>query len=113
MDIFCERKSDDSTQLISTLRATNLVNIVPMLYGILHKDASTPIKSIYFNCSTNIGNSHAKSSSSSSSLLSKDVIDLELTTLGVRLLNQIITLDLSRVQVRNYIRLFKNYKQCK
>jgi len=75
-----------------------------MLYGILHKDASTPIKSIYFNCSTNTNNSPNNNTKV------KDAVDLELTMLGVRLLNQMIILDLKRFQV-TFLIIFKFSKQ--
>ena len=77
---------EDSTQLLTTFKATNLVNIVSMLYGMLHKDASTPVKYDQTNMST----SNAKK---------QPTTTLELTTLSVKLLNQMIILDLNMVQV--------------
>ncbi|CAF0765123.1 unnamed protein product, partial [Brachionus calyciflorus] len=53
VDIFSEKKQEDTTQLISTFKATNLVNIISMLYGMLHKDASTPVKSNHSQISAN------------------------------------------------------------
>lgn len=96
-EIFSERKTEDSTQLISTLKATNLVNIVSMLYGMLHKDASTPVKSIPLNTSPPSTNN----TNNNSNVKKQTDITLELTTLGVKLLNQMIILDLNMVQVRH------------
>lgn len=40
MGVFDSKKSEDTTQLIATLRVTDLVGIVSLLYGILlHCDA--------------------------------------------------------------------------
>lgn len=72
---------------MSTLKATNLVNIVSMLYGMLHKDASTPVKSSS-NLLSNVQNEKKQTSTT-----------LELTTLSLKLLNQMIILDLGLVQV--------------
>ena len=81
IDIFSPRKIEDSTQLISTIKATNLVNIVSMLYGMLHKDASTtPVKFAGAN------------------IKKQTLTTLELTKLSLKLLNQMIVLDLSMVQ---------------
>ncbi len=85
-DIFSTRKTDDNTQFIATLKTTNLVNIVSMLYGMLHKDASTPVKS---GQSPNSGVKPKK----------QPLASLELTTLSFKLLNQMIILDLNMIQV--------------
>ncbi len=81
LDLFSPRKTDDSTQLISTIKATNLVNIISMLYGMLHKDASTtPVKF----ATTNVKK--------------QTLTTLELTKLSLKLLNQMMVLDLNMVQ---------------
>ena len=81
LDIFSPRKTEDNTQLISTIKATNLVNIISMLYGMLHKDASTtPVKF----ATTNVKK--------------QTLTTLELTKLSLKLLNQMIVLDLNMVQ---------------
>ena len=81
LDIFSPRKTEDTTQLISTFKATNLVNIISMLYGMLHKDASTtPVKF----ATTNVKK--------------QTPTTLELTKLSLKLLNQMSVLDLSMVQ---------------
>ena len=85
-DIFTERKCEDSTQLIGTFKATNLVNIVSMLYGMLHKDASTPVK-------------YEQSNSSHVNTKKLHRTTLELTTLCIKLLNNMIVIDLNMVQV--------------
>lgn len=71
-----------------------------MLYGMLHKDASTPIK---YDQSTTNSVDHIKKQQPSSTL--------ELTTLSLELLNQMIVLDLNMVQVglENLKFLFKNF----
>lgn len=56
-----------------------------MLYGMLHKDASTPDKSNQLSGSMNVKRQTS--------------ITLELTTLSLKLLNQMIVLDLNMVQV--------------
>lgn len=85
--MFTDRKPEDTTQLISTFRSTNLVNIISMLYGMLHKDASTPVK---YDQTTNSVDNIKKQQPFST---------LELTTLSLKLLNQMTVLDLNMVQV--------------
>ena len=81
LDTFSPRKTEDTTQLISTIKTTNLVNIVSMLYGMLHKDASTtPVKL------------------PTSNIKKQTLTTLELTKLSLKLLNQMMVLDLNMVQ---------------
>ena len=97
---FTDKKSEDCTQLMVTLKATNLVNIVSMLYGMLHKDASTPVKYENASLAANAKKLHPNT--------------LELTTLCVKLLNTMMLLDINMVQVRDvFIRaqLYFNYFQ--
>ena len=95
IDIFSERKTDDSTQLISAIKATNLVNIISMLYGMLHKDASTPVKS-----------ANQQNTNSTSNLKKQTTTTFELTILSLKLLNQMIVLDLNMVQVNKFVNYF-------
>ncbi len=88
-DIFSSKKTDDSTQFISTLKITNLVNIISMLYGMLHKDASTPVK-------------YNQSPPSTIKDKKQPFVTLELTKLSFKLLNQMIILDLNMIQVNHF-----------
>lgn len=90
--MFTDRKPEDHTQLIATFKATNLVNIISMLYGMLHKDASTPVKNDLTN--NRVESMERKQLSST----------LELSTLSLKLINQIAVLDLNMVQVRKKIK---------
>jgi hypothetical protein len=60
-----------------------------MLYGMLHKDASTPVK---YNQLTSTNNNIKKQTTTT----------LELTNLSIKLINQMIKLDLNMVQVKFY-----------
>ncbi len=83
---FTRLQTEDHSQLINTLKETNLVNIISMLYGMLHKDASTPIRYDPVNGAAE----QTKKSQPPSSL--------ELTTLSLRVLNQMMVLDVQMVQ---------------
>jgi transaldolase len=111
-DAFADRKVEDTTKLISTLKATNLVNIVSMLYGMLHKDASTPVKSIN-HCDSHNTSHSASSSNVTTAALAKTQTDstLELSRMSIQLLNQMFLLDLNMVQVRRYSKKMKNFKK--
>ena len=95
---FSERKPEDVTQLINTFKITNLVNIISMLYGMLHKDASTPVK--YDPSTSSVENIKRKQPSST----------LELTNLSLKLLNQMTVLDLNMVQVDLFVIVLKKNK---
>lgn len=85
-DIFSKRKVEDTSHLLMTFKTTNLVNIVSMLYGMLHKDASTPIK-------------YDTNGSAEQTKKKQPLSTLDLTTLALKFLNQMITLDFYMVQV--------------
>ena len=86
-DTFSERRIEENANLINTFRDTQLVNIISMLYGMLHKDASTQIK-------------HEQSNGSSDSVRKQQPVStVELASMSLRLLNQMIVLDLNLVQV--------------
>lgn len=85
-DIFSKSKAEDIPHLLNIFKTTNLVNIISMLYGMLHKDASTPIR-----YDTNGSAEQTKKNQPTSTI--------ELTTLTLKLLNQMIILDFYMVQV--------------
>ena len=88
---------EDSTQLISTFRATNLVGIVSMLYGILHRD-SPP-----FAKNDQTANQPIKQLSSST---------FQISIMSLRMLNQMAVLDLNMVQVNLFLK--ENFQEfCK
>ena len=89
-DLFLERKPVDTSQLVNTLNETNLVNIISMLYGMLHRDASTPIK---YDHSSGTAERTRKQQPPST---------IKLTTLSLKLLNQMISLDLFMMQVNTF-----------
>lgn len=76
---------NNSQQLVSTFKETNLVNIISMLYGMLHKETSTPIK-------------YHANGSAAQTRKQQAVSTLKLSTLSLKLLNQMITLDLGVMQ---------------
>ena len=93
VETFSERKQDDNTQLMrNTLKATNLVNIISMLYGMLYKNASTPVKS--YNQSAS-----AMMMPGSAIVKKQPTSTLELTALSLKALNQMSVLDMQIVQV--------------
>jgi hypothetical protein len=76
---------DNNCQLPLAVKETNLVNIVSMLYGMLHKEASTPIKYLADGAAAQTRKQQASST-------------LRLSTLSLRLLNQMAALDLAMMQ---------------
>ena len=95
-DLFSDNhKSDDSTHFLSSLKSTNMANLISLIYGIMHKDASsTSIKHDQSSVSSSVPSS--LSMQTSKKLSAKT---LELATLSLRLINQIIVLDLNLIQV--------------
>ena len=75
----------NNCQLPLAVKETNLVNIVSMLYGMLHKEASTPIKYLADGAAAQTRKQQASST-------------LRLSTLSLRLLNQMAALDLAMMQ---------------
>jgi hypothetical protein len=60
-----------------------------MLYGMLHKDASTPVKGIQPGSSSSTCNTNIKK---------QPIVTIELSILSLKLLNQMSVLDLNVVQ---------------
>jgi hypothetical protein len=78
----------------------------------LHKDASTPVKSIS-HCDSHNTSHSASSSNVTTAALAKTQTDstLELSRMSIQLLNQMFLLDLNMVQVRRYSKKMKNFKK--
>lgn len=77
-----------------------MANLISLIYGILHKDASsTSIKYDQMTSSLSAATAAVPASLSMQTSKKLSAKTLELATLSLRLVNQIIVLDLNMVQV--------------
>ena len=84
---------DDPTQLLTTLRVTDLCGIVSLMYGVLlHSGA--PTRGATDSTTTNAGSGGGASSTPELSAPT-----LAILTTGFRMLNQLATFDLALLQV--------------